>query len=79
MGAVVRSRAVKAGLAMTGVPNAQQVSAFRAFRTELRDGFAHVVDPFFSLDVVLSWTTTSVVRRPGANGSVARSGGRPTR
>jgi glycosyltransferase involved in cell wall biosynthesis len=58
------SRAVKAGLAMTGVPNAQQVSAFRAFRTELRDGFGHVADPFFSLDVVLSWTTTSVATVP---------------
>ena len=56
--------AVKAGLAMAGVPNARQVSAFRAFRTELRDGFAHIADPFVSLDVVLSWTTTSVVGVP---------------
>ena len=60
----ISSRAVKSGLGLTGVPNAQRVSAFRAFRTELRDGFAHVVDAFFSLDVVLSWTTTSVVAVP---------------
>ena len=46
------------------MPNARQVSAFRAFRTELRDGFAHIADPFVSLDVVLSWTTTSVVGVP---------------
>ncbi len=58
------SRAVKAGLAAAGVPNARQVSAFRAFRTELREGFAHIADPFVSLDVVLSWTTTSVVGVP---------------
>jgi glycosyltransferase involved in cell wall biosynthesis len=55
------SRTMKAGLAMAGVPNARQVSAFRAFRTELRDGFAHIADPFVSLDVVLSWTTTAVI------------------
>jgi glycosyltransferase involved in cell wall biosynthesis len=58
------SRTVKAGLALAGVPNARQVSAFRAFRTELREGFAHIADPFVSLDVVLSWTTTSVIGVP---------------
>ena len=52
---------MKAGLAMAGVPNARQVRAFRAFRTELREGFVHIGEPFVSLDVVLSWTTTSVV------------------
>jgi glycosyltransferase involved in cell wall biosynthesis len=54
------SRSVKAGLAMAGVPNAKDVSALRAFRTDLRDAFAHVNDPFVSIDVVLSWATTSV-------------------
>lgn len=58
------SRAVKSALALSGVPNAKDVSAFRAFRTDLRDGFAHVTDPFVSIDVVLSWTTASVVRVP---------------
>ena len=56
------SRIVKAGLAASGVPNAKDVSAFRAFRTDLREGFEHVADPFASLDVLLSWTTNSVRR-----------------
>lgn len=58
------SRAVKSALAVAGVPNARDVSAFRAFRTDLRDAFAHVTDPFVSLDVVLSWGTTAVARVP---------------
>jgi undecaprenyl-phosphate 4-deoxy-4-formamido-L-arabinose transferase len=56
------SRLVKGALAIAGVPNARSVSAFRAFRTNLREGFEHVADPFVSLDVVLSWTTTAVRR-----------------
>lgn len=58
------SRAVKSALAIAGVPNARDVSAFRAFRTDLREAFSHVTDPFVSLDVVLSWATTSVERVP---------------
>lgn len=58
------SRAVKSALALSGVPNARDVSAFRAFRTDLREAFTHVTDPFVSLDVVLSWATTSVQRVP---------------
>jgi glycosyltransferase involved in cell wall biosynthesis len=58
------SRSVKSALAMAGVPNAQDVSAFRAFRSDLREAFNHVSDPFVSLDVVLSWATTSVRRVP---------------
>lgn len=54
------SRTVKAALAAADVPSANEVSAFRAFRTELRDGFAHVADQFSNLDVLLSWTTTSI-------------------
>lgn len=60
----VASRIVKAGLAASGVQNAKDVSAFRAFRTDLREGFAHVADPFASLDVLLSWTTNAVGRVP---------------
>jgi glycosyltransferase involved in cell wall biosynthesis len=56
------SRTVKRGLAAADVPNAQDVSAFRAFRTDLRDGFIHVADAFVSVDVLLSWTTTGVRR-----------------
>ena len=45
-----------------GVKNIRDFAAFRAFRTELRDGLGHVPDPFASVDVLLSWTTTSVER-----------------
>lgn len=58
------SRTVKTGLSLSGVPNAQVTGAFRAFRTELRDAFGASVDPFVSIDVVLSWTTTGVVGVP---------------
>lgn len=54
------SRFVKASLALAGVPSASDVGAFRAFRTELRTGFAKVADPQVNLDVLLSWTTTRV-------------------
>jgi undecaprenyl-phosphate 4-deoxy-4-formamido-L-arabinose transferase len=57
------SRGVKRGLAVAGVPNADDVSAFRAFRGELRHGFAHVADAYVSIDVLLSWVTTAVARR----------------
>ncbi|EWT00466.1 glycosyl transferase [Intrasporangium oryzae NRRL B-24470] len=56
------SRMVKAALSAADVPSARDVSAFRAFRTDLRDGFAHVADPFASIDVLLSWTTNSIRR-----------------
>lgn len=55
------SRALKSLLARTlGVPHAQSFSAFRAFRTRLRAGFADVSGPATSLDVMLSWTTARV-------------------
>jgi undecaprenyl-phosphate 4-deoxy-4-formamido-L-arabinose transferase len=56
------SRTVKKGLVMAGVPAAEDVSAFRAFWTSQREGFTHVEDPYASLDVLLSWTTTSISR-----------------
>ena len=56
------SRAVKSALAWAGVDNARDVSALRAFRADLREGFSHVADAFASVDVVLSWTTTGVRR-----------------
>src|ERR1700730_3504012 len=37
---------------------ASHVSAFRAFRTQLRDGFADHRSAFISIDVLLSWSTT---------------------
>jgi len=56
------SRTVKRGLALAGVPKAEDVSAFRAFWTAQREGFARADDPYVSLDVMLSWTTTSISR-----------------
>jgi undecaprenyl-phosphate 4-deoxy-4-formamido-L-arabinose transferase len=38
-----------------GVAVARQVSAFRAFRTELREAFADFRGPFVSIDVLLTW------------------------
>jgi glycosyltransferase involved in cell wall biosynthesis len=54
------SRTVKRALGLSGVPNASNVGSFRAFRTELREGFSSVTDPFVILDVLLSWTTSRV-------------------
>jgi undecaprenyl-phosphate 4-deoxy-4-formamido-L-arabinose transferase len=41
-----------------GVAVAPHVSAFRAFRTGLREAFAGFRSPFVSLDVLLTWATT---------------------
>lgn len=41
-----------------GVQNAHNVTAFRAFRTQLRDGFAGYQSPFVAIDVLLTWATT---------------------
>lgn len=40
------------------VKGARQLSAFRAFRTEVRDAFATYQSPTVFLDVLLSWGTT---------------------
>jgi glycosyltransferase involved in cell wall biosynthesis len=41
-----------------GVKVAQNVSAYRAFRTRLRAAFERYQSPFVSLDVLLTWGTT---------------------
>lgn len=41
-----------------GAETASKISAFRAFRTRLRDGFAHYAGPYVNLDVLLTWSTT---------------------
>jgi glycosyltransferase involved in cell wall biosynthesis len=41
-----------------GLPSVRNVSAFRAFRTNLRDAFANFQNPSLILDVLLSWGTT---------------------
>jgi undecaprenyl-phosphate 4-deoxy-4-formamido-L-arabinose transferase len=61
----VLSRATKVALGASIKSDvAKHVSAFRVFRTVLRDGFADTHDPFLSLDVALSWTTTRAVALP---------------
>ena len=50
------SRAVKVAMSQSRDADiARSVSAFRAFRTELREAFAAFAGPHVSLDVLLSW------------------------
>jgi glycosyltransferase involved in cell wall biosynthesis len=41
-----------------GAETARNVSAFRAFRTRIRDAFATYRGPYVSIDVLLTWGTT---------------------
>lgn len=53
------SRAVKLSLAyFMGAKTASRSSAFRLFRTGLREGFKDYQCDFISIDVLLSWTTS---------------------
>jgi undecaprenyl-phosphate 4-deoxy-4-formamido-L-arabinose transferase len=47
-----------------GVNVARNVSAFRAFRTDLRQAFASYESPFVSIDVLLTWATTRFAAIP---------------
>ncbi len=54
------SRTAKALMAkLLGIPNVRYISAFRAFRTELRRAFADYAGFFVSIDVLLTWGTTN--------------------
>jgi undecaprenyl-phosphate 4-deoxy-4-formamido-L-arabinose transferase len=54
------SRITKSALkSAMGVEMARNVSPFRAFRSELRRGFAEYSGPFASIDVLLTWATTT--------------------
>lgn len=53
----IATRVVAQGLRFLGGRTAPMVSAFRAFRTELRDGFADYVGPDVSIDGLLTWQT----------------------
>ena len=44
--------------AVVGAKTARKVSAFRTFRTHLRDAFANYQGPHPSIDVLLNWGTT---------------------
>jgi undecaprenyl-phosphate 4-deoxy-4-formamido-L-arabinose transferase len=47
-----------------GLPSVRSVSAFRAFRTNLREAFAKFQSPSLILDVLLSWGTTRFTSVP---------------
>ncbi len=47
-----------------GADVARNVSAFRVFRTSLRDAFQDYCGPFVSIDVLLTWGTTLFVAIP---------------
>jgi len=44
-----------------GAETARRISAFRAFRTQIRDAFANYQGSFVSIDVLLTWGTTCFV------------------
>lgn len=55
----VASRLTKIALtSAVGAETARNVSAFRVFRTRLREGFREYRSPYVSIDVLLTWTTT---------------------
>ncbi|GII62473.1 glucosyl transferase [Sphaerisporangium krabiense] len=55
------SRSVKAAMAgALDLRTARVISAFRAFRTHLRQGFDGLTGPYASIDVVLPWATTRI-------------------
>ena len=47
-----------------GAESARKVSAFRVFRTSLREGFEHYRGPFVSIDVLLTWGTNRFAAIP---------------
>lgn len=54
------SRLTKMALAgAMGAETARSAGAFRLFRARLREGFAGYRSPFVSIDVLLTWTTSS--------------------
>src|SRR5262249_51289780 len=59
------SKLTKLGLqSAMGAETARSVSAFRAFRTELRGAFAAYRGPSVSIDVLLTWATTRFAAVP---------------
>lgn len=58
------SRITKQALSgAVGASTAGSVSAFRAFRTQIRDAFQHYHGPSVSIDVLLSWGTSRFASR----------------
>ncbi len=60
----ITKRVLQAGM---GVEVASRVSSFRAFRTEVRQGFESYRGAFVSIDVLLSWSTTRFAAIPVSN------------
>ncbi len=57
--AIVATQVTKFALqSAMGAPIARKASAFRVFRTQLRDAFATYDAPYVSIDVLLTWATT---------------------
>ena len=58
------SRMTKQALeSSVGAANAKSISAFRAFRTQIRDSFRQYDGPFVSIDVLLSWGASRYQRK----------------
>lgn len=51
----------------TGSEVARKVSAFRVFRTHVREAFSNYRSPFVSIDVLLTWATTRFAAVPVAH------------
>lgn len=47
-----------------GVPSVKNISAFRVFRTRLREAFVNFQNPALTIDVLLSWGTTRFASLP---------------
>ena len=47
-----------------GVPSVKNISAFRAFRTDLRNAFTNFQSPTLMLDVLLAWGTSRFITVP---------------
>ncbi len=59
------SQVTKIALQSTmGAEIARKVSAFRVFRTQVRDAFVNYQNPFVSIDVLLTWGTTCFAAIP---------------
>lgn len=59
------SRVTKIALQSTmGAETARKVSAFRAFRTSIREAFEDYRSPFVSIDVLLTWGSTRFASLP---------------
>jgi glycosyltransferase involved in cell wall biosynthesis len=71
----VASRTTKLALqSAMGAATARKVSAFRAFRTEIREAFEDYRSPYVNIDVLLTWGATrfgavSVSHQPRAGGT----------